>query len=75
MRDAVHKAIAEGNVDVLVMSAAVADFRPATPAAQKLKKSSGKTSESAAEDEDWSRLTADQFLEGYSDKDAIYDED
>lgn len=36
MRDAVHSAIAEA--DVLVMSAAVADFRPATPAAQKLKK-------------------------------------
>ncbi len=50
MRDAVHKAIAEGHVDVLLMSAAVADFRPAAPAAQKLKKSSGKTSESAAED-------------------------
>ncbi len=36
MRDAVHSAIAEA--DVLVMSAAVADFRPAAPAAQKLKK-------------------------------------
>lgn len=39
MRDAVHSAIA--NADVLVMSAAVADFRPATPAAQKIKKGSG----------------------------------
>jgi phosphopantothenoylcysteine decarboxylase/phosphopantothenate--cysteine ligase len=36
MRDALHSAIAEA--DVLVMSAAVADFRPAAPAAQKLKK-------------------------------------
>src|SRR5205085_7794047 len=36
MRDAVHSAIAEA--DVLVMSAAVADYRPAARAAQKLKK-------------------------------------
>lgn len=36
MRDAVRSAIDEA--DVLVMSAAVADFRPAEPAAQKLKK-------------------------------------
>ena len=36
MRDAVQSAIT--NADVLVMSAAVADFRPETPAAQKLKK-------------------------------------
>src|SRR5205823_13459665 len=36
MRNAVHRAIAEA--DVLVMSAAVADFRPAAPEAQKLKK-------------------------------------
>lgn len=39
MRDAVHRAIADA--DVLVMSAAVADFRPAAPAAQKIKKGSG----------------------------------
>ena len=38
MRDAVHNAISDA--DVLVMSAAVADFRPATPAAQKIKKGS-----------------------------------
>jgi hypothetical protein len=25
------------------------------------------------EDEDWSRLTAEQFLAGYSDADSIYD--
>ena len=36
MRNAVHSAIA--GADVLVMSAAVSDFRPAVPAAQKLKK-------------------------------------
>jgi phosphopantothenoylcysteine decarboxylase / phosphopantothenate---cysteine ligase len=36
MREAVGEAIIEA--DVLVMSAAVADFRPAAPAAQKLKK-------------------------------------
>jgi phosphopantothenoylcysteine decarboxylase/phosphopantothenate--cysteine ligase len=40
MRDAVHRAIADA--DVLVMSAAVADFRPAAPAAQKIKKGIGK---------------------------------
>ncbi len=28
-----------------------------------------------AEDLDWSRLTASQFLDGYSEKDAIYDAD
>jgi phosphopantothenoylcysteine decarboxylase / phosphopantothenate---cysteine ligase len=39
MRDAVHEAVADA--DVLVMSAAVADFRPASPAAQKIKKGSG----------------------------------
>jgi len=39
MRDAVHTAII--HADVLVMSAAVADFRPAAPAAHKLKKKSG----------------------------------
>lgn len=39
MRDAVHSAVA--NADALVMSAAVADFRPETPVAQKLKKESG----------------------------------
>ena len=38
MRDAVHSAIT--GADVLVMSAAVADFRPATPAAHKIKKGS-----------------------------------
>ena len=36
MRDAVHGALT--NADALVMSAAVADFRPAAPATQKLKK-------------------------------------
>jgi phosphopantothenoylcysteine decarboxylase/phosphopantothenate--cysteine ligase len=41
MRDAVHEAVA--NADVLVMSAAVADFRPASPAAQKIKKGSGES--------------------------------
>ncbi len=39
MRDAVQSAVAKA--DVLVMSAAVADFRPAMPAAQKIKKGSG----------------------------------
>src|SRR5437588_619639 len=39
MRDAVHRAIVDA--DALVMSAAVADFRPASPAAQKIKKGSG----------------------------------
>jgi len=39
MRDAVHDAVA--GADVLVMSAAVADFRPAAPATQKLKKGRG----------------------------------
>ncbi|HET9922481.1 MAG TPA: bifunctional phosphopantothenoylcysteine decarboxylase/phosphopantothenate--cysteine ligase CoaBC [Ktedonobacteraceae bacterium] len=39
MRDAVQAAIA--NADVLVMSAAVADFRPAAPLAHKLKKEGG----------------------------------
>ncbi len=39
MRDAVQSAIT--GADVLVMSAAVADFRPDTPAAQKLKKGNG----------------------------------
>jgi phosphopantothenoylcysteine decarboxylase/phosphopantothenate--cysteine ligase len=38
MRDAVYAAIVDA--DVLIMSAAVADFRPTTPAAQKLKKAS-----------------------------------
>jgi phosphopantothenoylcysteine decarboxylase/phosphopantothenate--cysteine ligase len=37
MRQAVHEAIADA--DVLIMSAAVADYRPATPATQKIKKS------------------------------------
>jgi phosphopantothenoylcysteine decarboxylase/phosphopantothenate--cysteine ligase len=39
LRDAVRAAIVDA--DVLVMSAAVADFRPAEPMAQKLKKESG----------------------------------
>jgi phosphopantothenoylcysteine decarboxylase / phosphopantothenate---cysteine ligase len=39
MRDAVRHAIS--NADVLVMSAAVADFRPAAPLTHKLKKESG----------------------------------
>jgi phosphopantothenoylcysteine decarboxylase/phosphopantothenate--cysteine ligase len=39
MRDAVRDVVT--GADVLVMSAAVADFRPAAPAAQKLKKGSG----------------------------------
>jgi phosphopantothenoylcysteine decarboxylase/phosphopantothenate--cysteine ligase len=43
MRNAVHDAIA--NADVLVMSAAVADFRPAAPLAHKLKKGSGGSGE------------------------------
>jgi phosphopantothenoylcysteine decarboxylase / phosphopantothenate---cysteine ligase len=43
MRDAVHSAIA--GADALVMSAAVADFRPATPMAQKLKKNDGEAQE------------------------------
>ena len=30
---------------------------------------------SPSEDSDWSRLTAQQFLNGYSDEDAIYDQD
>jgi phosphopantothenoylcysteine decarboxylase/phosphopantothenate--cysteine ligase len=42
MRDAVHSAIRDA--DVLVMSAAVADFRPAAPAAQKIKKGTGEAS-------------------------------
>ncbi|HLI88553.1 MAG TPA: bifunctional phosphopantothenoylcysteine decarboxylase/phosphopantothenate--cysteine ligase CoaBC [Ktedonobacteraceae bacterium] len=43
MRDAIHSFIHEA--DVLVMSAAVADFRPAKPAAQKIKKTSGNAGE------------------------------
>src|SRR5947209_383568 len=39
MRNAVHSAVLDA--DVLVMSAAVADFRPAAPAAHKLKKETG----------------------------------
>ncbi|QBD80056.1 bifunctional phosphopantothenoylcysteine decarboxylase/phosphopantothenate--cysteine ligase CoaBC [Ktedonosporobacter rubrisoli] len=39
MRDAVYSSITDA--DVLIMSAAVADFRPAEPAAQKIKKVSG----------------------------------
>ncbi|HTK08044.1 MAG TPA: bifunctional phosphopantothenoylcysteine decarboxylase/phosphopantothenate--cysteine ligase CoaBC [Ktedonobacteraceae bacterium] len=42
MRDAVYSFITD--TDVLIMSAAVADFRPAFPAAQKIKKSIGKSS-------------------------------
>lgn len=47
MRDAVHNAVIDA--DVLVMSAAVADFRPAVAAAQKIKKreSGGGTPENA----------------------------
>lgn len=52
------------------------DFAPRLPRAQKLRVivlfGEG---ESSTEDRDWSRLTARQFLDGYSDKDAIYDED
>ena len=43
MRDAVYSSIT--TTDVLVMSAAVADFRPARPAAQKIKKKSGEVRE------------------------------
>jgi phosphopantothenoylcysteine decarboxylase/phosphopantothenate--cysteine ligase len=39
MRDAVHRNITDA--DVLVMSAAVADFRPSAPAAHKIKKDGG----------------------------------
>jgi phosphopantothenoylcysteine decarboxylase / phosphopantothenate---cysteine ligase len=39
MRNAVHSAITDA--DVLVMSAAVADFRPAAPVAEKIKKAAG----------------------------------
>lgn len=39
MRDAVNSLVTDA--DVLIMSAAVADFRPAQPAAQKIKKTSG----------------------------------
>ena len=28
----------------------------------------------STEDEDWNRLTAEQFFKGYADSDAIYDE-
>ena len=42
MFDAVHKQI--GNCDVLVMSAAVADYKPATVSKQKIKKSEAETS-------------------------------
>lgn len=41
MRDAVFQAILDA--DALVMSAAVADFRPTTPASQKIKKGGGET--------------------------------
>lgn len=44
MRDAVSKAVA--NADVLVMSAAVADFRPAVAVPQKIKKESGSSEQS-----------------------------
>lgn len=43
MRDAVKQAVVDA--DVLVMSAAVADFRPAAPVAQKIKKGSGEIPE------------------------------
>jgi phosphopantothenoylcysteine decarboxylase/phosphopantothenate--cysteine ligase len=42
MRDAVNSIISD--TEVLIMSAAVADFRPAHPAAQKIKKSMSKSS-------------------------------
>lgn len=42
MRDAVREALAEA--DLLVMAAAPADFRPSTPAAQKIKKRDGAAS-------------------------------
>ncbi len=47
MQDAVHKAIV--NADVLMMSAAVADFRPETMAARKLKKDGSGGGEQAME--------------------------
>jgi phosphopantothenoylcysteine decarboxylase/phosphopantothenate--cysteine ligase len=43
MRDAVHAFIPDS--DVLIMSAAVADFRPASPAKHKIKKDSGEGKE------------------------------
>jgi phosphopantothenoylcysteine decarboxylase / phosphopantothenate---cysteine ligase len=43
MRDAVHALLPD--IDVLVMSAAVADFRPASPAAHKIKKDDYETRE------------------------------
>ena len=49
MRDAVQNTIS--NADVLVMSAAVADFRPALPAAHKIKKGSGGGSGSGSAEE------------------------
>src|SRR5947209_20602544 len=47
MRNAVHSAILDA--DVLVMSAAVADFRPAAPTAHKLKKETGTEGEEEAQ--------------------------
>ena len=51
-------------------------FAPRLPRAQKLRVIVlfGDV-ESSDEDLEWSRLTARQFLAGYADKDAIYDED
>jgi phosphopantothenoylcysteine decarboxylase/phosphopantothenate--cysteine ligase len=41
LRAAVHRVVAEGDVDVVVMAAAVADFRPAHYTATKIKKTHG----------------------------------
>ncbi len=57
MRDAVHSAIT--NADVLVMSAAVADFRPETPVAHKIKKGSGGGSRGEESREDGEGLAFD----------------
>lgn len=50
MRDAVHSFITDA--DVLIMSAAVADFRPAKPAAQKIKKTGGEAKEQGEDSEE-----------------------
>lgn len=55
MRDAVHSFITDA--DVLIMSAAVADFRPAQTAAQKIKKNSGEAREGEESAELSIRLT------------------
>lgn len=51
MRAAVHQAVA--NADVLVMSAAVADFRPAAPVAQKIKKDKRTSQDAQGVDEQY----------------------